>query len=163
MTSTSVPRSHDGFQWTKERGLEPGVPSIGVVNPSSRIQSSDQLYDAIVIGAGYAGLTAARDLTTCGHRVLLLEARDRIGGRAWTSTIHEHQFEMGGTYVHWAQPHLYREAARYSLQQDFEPAVDYSKGVPAFSLITPNWSKVLNDGSQVGAEIYAFRPSVHFH
>ena len=40
----------------------------------------------IVIGAGLAGLAAAKTLQAQGHEVLVLEARDRIGGRIWTST-----------------------------------------------------------------------------
>ncbi len=39
-------------------------------------------YDAIVIGAGFAGLSAAVRLTRRGARVLVLEARSRLGGRA---------------------------------------------------------------------------------
>ena len=41
--------------------------------------SSD--WDAIVVGGGFAGVTAARELDASGHRTLLLEARDRLGGR----------------------------------------------------------------------------------
>lgn len=40
--------------------------------------------DVCVVGAGYAGLTAARRLTQAGKSVVVLEARDRIGGRIWT-------------------------------------------------------------------------------
>jgi monoamine oxidase len=43
-------------------------------------------YDAVVIGAGAAGLTAAKTLVEAGHSVRVLEARDRIGGRAYTDT-----------------------------------------------------------------------------
>ena len=40
--------------------------------------------DVCVIGAGYAGLTAARRLAQGGASVVVVEARDRVGGRVWT-------------------------------------------------------------------------------
>src|SRR2546421_9170507 len=40
--------------------------------------------DVCVVGAGYAGVTAARRLTESGKSVAVLEARNRIGGRIWT-------------------------------------------------------------------------------
>jgi monoamine oxidase len=43
--------------------------------------------DVCVIGAGYAGLTAARRLTQSGKSVVVLEARDRVGGRIWTHPL----------------------------------------------------------------------------
>ncbi|MGR6997791.1 FAD-dependent oxidoreductase [Yinghuangia aomiensis] len=42
------------------------------------------MLDTIVVGAGISGITAARLLHDAGQRVVVLEARDRIGGRMWT-------------------------------------------------------------------------------
>ncbi|MEY2461294.1 MAG: monoamine oxidase, partial [Acidimicrobiaceae bacterium] len=43
--------------------------------------------DVCVVGAGYAGLTAARRLSQAGKAVVVLEARDRVGGRIWTQHL----------------------------------------------------------------------------
>ena len=51
--------------------------------------------------------------------MLLLEARDRIGGRTWHANIDGFNYEMGGTWVHWHMPHVYREISFYGLQDDF--------------------------------------------
>ncbi|GAA0355356.1 flavin monoamine oxidase family protein [Streptomyces turgidiscabies] len=72
-------------------------------------------WDVIVIGAGFAGVTAARELRARGKRVLVLEARDRIGGRTWTDTYGGQLIERGGTWVEPTQPYLGAELKRYSL------------------------------------------------
>jgi NADPH-dependent 2,4-dienoyl-CoA reductase/sulfur reductase-like enzyme len=59
--------SKDGYSWTKAQGLRAGVPSIGVIEPPSNIKSTDTVYDVIVVGAGYCGLTAARDASLAGN------------------------------------------------------------------------------------------------
>ncbi|MGY1622857.1 flavin monoamine oxidase family protein [Geodermatophilus sp. SYSU D00965] len=71
--------------------------------------------DVIVVGAGFAGVTAARELHRQGDRVLIVEARDRIGGRTWTDSRLGRDLELGGTWVHWVQPHTWAELSRYGM------------------------------------------------
>lgn len=85
---------------------------------------SKDSYDAIIIGGGFAGLAAARELEMLGRRVLILEARDRLGGRTWTSRRLGCDLELGGTYVHWSQPHLWNELTRYNLEIEEAPSAE---------------------------------------
>src|SRR6201988_1822612 len=55
--------------------------------------------NADVVGAGFAGLAAARDLVRVGHDVVVLEGRDRVGGRSATTTIADTPVDLGGTFV----------------------------------------------------------------
>ncbi|BAQ11639.1 amine oxidase [Bacillus sp. OxB-1] len=73
-------------------------------------------YDVIIIGAGFAGVTAARELSQKGYQILVLEARDRLGGRTWVDHQLGRNLEMGGTWVHWFQPHVWAEISRYGLE-----------------------------------------------
>jgi monoamine oxidase len=63
--------------------------------------------DVIVIGAGMAGLTAARALAEAGLKVLVVEARDRVGGRIWTRHIGNEAIELGAEFVHGRPPELW--------------------------------------------------------
>lgn len=56
----------DGYQYFPDSGLKPGLPTQAVITPSSRNVESDKTYDVIVIGAGYAGLIASRELASRG-------------------------------------------------------------------------------------------------
>ncbi|GAA1777327.1 flavin monoamine oxidase family protein [Agromyces lapidis] len=77
------------------------VLTAGVLPPDPVTGSDHRMWDAIVLGAGASGLGAARTLADAGRRVLLLEARDRIGGRMWTDrTSMSIPVERGAELVH---------------------------------------------------------------
>jgi monoamine oxidase len=80
--------------------------------------------DVIVVGAGLAGLTAARTLADAGRRVIVLEARDRIGGRTWTGRLAgtDADVEWGGTWVHPdTQPAVADALLRYGVRTSPHP------------------------------------------
>ncbi|GAA3285556.1 NAD(P)/FAD-dependent oxidoreductase [Paenarthrobacter aurescens] len=72
--------------------------------------------DVIVIGAGFAGLTAARELSRSGYGTILLEAKDRIAGRTHLDERLGRNLELGGTWVHWTQPYVWAEMGRYGIK-----------------------------------------------
>jgi len=61
----------------------------------------------LVVGAGMAGLTAARLLAEAGRRVLILEARDRVGGRIRTLREDGEVLELGAEFIHGHPPELW--------------------------------------------------------
>lgn len=78
--------------------------------------------DVIIIGGGFAGITAGRELSNKGHKVVILEAKDRLGGRTWfRQSSLGRKLEFGGTWVHWIQPHVWAEIVRYDLTLTHSP------------------------------------------
>ncbi|WP_420147334.1 flavin monoamine oxidase family protein, partial [Spirosoma sp.] len=79
--------------------------------------SESILYDTIVVGAGYAGLTATYGLQKAGKNVLLLEARDRVGGRVWTQRFDDGSYvDLGGAWVGPTQDRLYTLAREFGVE-----------------------------------------------
>jgi monoamine oxidase len=76
-------------------------------------------YDVIVVGAGYSGLSAARLLKDAGKNVLVLESRDRVGGRVHTRHLENGQYvDLGAQWIGPTQNRM------YDLLKEF--------GIPAF-------------------------------
>ena len=74
------------------------------------------VLDCVVVGAGAAGLAAAATLHEAGRTFVVLEARDRIGGRAHTVRLSNGQAaERGGEYLHGARVATWEYVARYGL------------------------------------------------
>lgn len=57
-------------------------------------------FDTVVVGAGVSGLSAARALAANGQRVVVLEARDRVGGRLHTERLDGRVTDLGASWIH---------------------------------------------------------------
>lgn len=69
--------------------------------PVSEPVSDAQALNVLVIGAGAAGLAAGYEVQNAGHNVIVLEARDRIGGRVWSDRRdNEQSVDLGAAWIH---------------------------------------------------------------
>ena len=88
---------------------------VGAVGP--RAIAAAAMPDVLVIGAGGAGLTAAKELAAKGVSVLVLEARDRVGGRAFTDSSLGVTWDRGCSWLHASNVNPW---IKYARQNDFE-------------------------------------------
>src|ERR1051326_6919658 len=73
--------------------------------------------DVCVIGAGFAGLAAAYKLKQAGKSVVVLEARDRVGGKVYSHTLPDGTvLNMGGTWIGEGHERLYALVREFGLQ-----------------------------------------------
>ncbi len=80
----------------------PAAPTGPAADPSTVV---------VVVGAGVAGLTAAKLLHDAGVRVVVLEARDRVGGRTWTADVGGAKVDLGAAWLHGLRGNPMREVA----------------------------------------------------
>src|SRR5512134_2523129 len=86
--------------------------------------------DVIVVGAGYAGLAAALHLEDAGLSVVVLEARERVGGRAWTVRLDNGTLaELGGEWGFEEYWELEALAGRFGIEL-VATGVDFSRREP---------------------------------
>jgi monoamine oxidase len=91
--------------------------------------------DVIVVGAGFAGVSAARDLHAAGQNVVVLEARDRIGGRAWSRPIGDGKIVDLGCEFHGQHDSVSAQTAR-------------SLGIGSYKVYDKGY-KLLDDGGRL--------------
>src|SRR5437868_11174727 len=73
--------------------------------------------DVVIIGAGLAGLAAARAVRKGGFDVVVLEARDRVGGRIWNRTLEDGgTLSVGGTWLGAGQHRMFALCAELGLE-----------------------------------------------
>jgi monoamine oxidase len=98
----------DGVSRRRLLGAGLGAAALTVGGaPAAAAGSRPQRVDVVVVGAGLAGLTTARRLVAAGHSVVVLEARDRVGGRTLNHDLGGgHAVEVGGQFVGPTQDHI---------------------------------------------------------
>ena len=92
---------------TLATGAAAAVPAVADARARRRpktTEPSTRSADVVVIGAGFAGLTAARNIAAGGRSVIVLEARDRVGGRVWNHELPRRAHLRAGRDVRRADP-----------------------------------------------------------
>jgi hypothetical protein len=90
------------------------------LRPGSRQMSAD--VDVVIVGAGAAGIAAARRLKTSGLSAAILEATGRVGGRAWTCDVAGLPLDLGCGWLHSADRNPWTriaEAAGFVVDRGF--------------------------------------------
>ncbi len=88
------------------------------------------VLDTVIVGAGFAGLSAARALMSEGRDFVILEARDRVGGRTKPGTLGDLRIDLGGMWMAPMQTRLKRLAAHYRIR----PYPTYLEGDAIFRI-----------------------------
>jgi len=105
------------------RGFLAGAATFGIAGRALAVAE----VDVAIVGAGAAGLAAAKELRKAGRSFVVLEARARIGGRAYTDDTLGIPFDAGAQYIHWAERNPWKKIAD-ELKVPLEE--DASGGIP---------------------------------
>lgn len=95
---------------TRRDALRGGIAAAALLGMQQRLFAAD--VDVLIIGAGAAGISAAREFQRLGLSFRLIEARGRIGGRAFTDASLGPAFDAGAEIIHFAQDNPWVEIAQ---------------------------------------------------
>src|ERR1700723_1365800 len=129
-TQTSdLPQQPAGQQLTRRRLLSTAAAGAAAVAlPRTAEASSSSSADVVVVGAGFSGLAAARTIAKAGKSVIVLEARDRVGGKVLNKMLEDGDItEAGGTYIGPTQTRMAALAKEYGVAT--YPTYDIGKTV----------------------------------
>jgi monoamine oxidase len=108
-----------------------GLVTIGAAEAADCAHKVPAQVDVIIVGAGFAGLSAALQVARAGHSVLVLEARDRVGGRVVNRSIGNGQvLEAGGQWIGVTQNRMARLARIFGVET--YPTFEVGSGVTIF-------------------------------
>ncbi|HEX6485513.1 MAG TPA: FAD-dependent oxidoreductase [Nocardioidaceae bacterium] len=145
-------------------GLAGGL--AGPAEAATRQGSLPRRVDVVVVGGGLSGLVAARRVANTGRSVLVLEARDRVGGRILNHTLRSGAvIESGGAFVGPTQDHLLALAKELGVKTFKQYAVGdnvyvsngratrYQGTVPPDPLILPDAAQLITRINEMSKEV----------
>ncbi|MFO0984964.1 MAG: NAD(P)/FAD-dependent oxidoreductase [Planctomycetota bacterium] len=121
--------------------------------------------DVIVVGAGAAGLAAAAELVQAGFEVVVLEARNRLGGRIHTRHVPRltRPVELGAEFIHGRQARLFSLIARAGLAVEEPPATHVWRDGESLLSLPDFWPRIhrVVQGLDLRTADRSFRDAIH--
>lgn len=114
--------------------------------------------DTLVVGAGISGLVVARLLQRAGQRVVVLEARDRVGGRVWTMRTDDSILDVGASWIHGTHDNPLADAVHALGMRTVEFTVgSYQPDGRPIAYYSPTGTRLSDEAAaQFGADVHHF-------
>lgn len=109
-------KGRKGLSRREAMAIAAGGAAVAGLAGSAAAKDVARTVDVVIVGAGFAGLTAARALRRAGKSVVVLEADDRVGGRTKAATLAGETIDIGGQWVGPTQTHLLALAKDYGVK-----------------------------------------------